>query len=443
MGYRKLIRIYIRDFFRAIVAANSKRSTPNETKFTEAEKNWNLEKLYEDLRAAKQRCGSGKRKVLTEIEKCHLRGLLCGFSDKEIANKRGVVLGTVSDTLSKTLYRYIEELLDYEEEIRHWSNVRDLLEKAGYKIQVSEQSQPSHSLPNEKENTLEISHNVNSIREWRFKSVDQLWSKDIGECISGIRKLERIAKDYPTEHWAIMEELAEFIRIRTRWQEGEEERSPNIPIDIDIQAALTVIGRRNSEKDLPNLRLDLSKTDISGALLTEANLQGATLSKANLQGAYLKDAKLQGADLTEANLQGAKLWGAELQKAKLRGTKLERAVLNGAELQGAILDGANLKYAYLWYIKLQEAQLKLTNLEGAILKEADLQGATLDGANLKGAFLNGTNIEGVSLAQAYLEGADLSEAKNLQSWQIEKAFGDSKTLLPDHIEAPAHWTQSG
>jgi predicted DNA-binding protein YlxM (UPF0122 family) len=115
------------------------------TKFTEAEKNWNLEKLYEDLRAAKQ-------KVLTDTEKCHLRGLLCGYSPQEIADERVIAVGTVNDALSKTLYRYIEDLLNCEKKIRHWSHVPDFLEKAGYKIQVSEQFQPSHPLPDKKEN---------------------------------------------------------------------------------------------------------------------------------------------------------------------------------------------------------------------------------------------------------------------------------------------------
>lgn len=423
------------------MASNSKRSRDDKTKFTEAEKNWNLEKLYGDLKAAKQRCGSVKRKILTDIEKCHLRGLLCGYSPEAIANERGVGFGTVNDALSKTLYCYIEELLYYKKKIRHWGDVPDFLEQEAYKIRASEQFQPSHPLADKKENILEISHNANSIREWRFKSVDQLWSKDIGECIGGIRKLERIANDYPTEHWAIMEELAEFIRIRTPRKEGDEERSPQLR--EDIQAALTIIGRRNLEKDPSNMRLDLSNTDIGGAVLTEANLQGAILSKANLQGAYLKDAKLQGADLNEANLQRAKLWGAELQKAKLWRANLERAVLNGAELQETILDYACLEMAYLWYVNLQEAKLRNTNLKGAILREADLQGATLDGADLKGAFLNGTNLKGAFLDAAYLEGANLSEAKNLNSLQLETAFGDSQTLLPDDVEAPARWQQSG
>jgi hypothetical protein len=393
------------------VASNSKRSRDDnlKTKFTEAEKNWNLEKLYEDLRAA-------KRKVLTDTEKCHLRGLLCGYSPQEIADERVIAVGTVNDALSKTLYGYIEDLLNREKKIRHWSHVPDFLEKAGYKIQVSEQSQPSHPLPEKKENILETSHNieVNSLREWRFKSVDQLWSKDLGECISGIRKLERIAKDYPTEHWAIMEELAEFIRIRTR-REGDEERSPKLP--DDIQAALTVIGRR--EWNRPIQTLDLSNTDLRGANLNGANLRGV-----NFNG---------------ANLQKVKFIAANVERATLKRANLEEAIMHKAILQRANLEEAKLQGADLDMTDLQEADLWSTNLQSARLRAANLQRAKLPSSNLQGAFLSDVDWQGVALPGVNLRGADLRRAKNLESQEIAQAFGDSMTVLPENVARPAHW----
>ncbi len=247
-----------------------------------------------------------------------------------------------------------------------------------------EQFQLSHPLPDKNENTLEISHNANSIRDWRFKSVDQLWSKDIGECISGIRKLERIAKDYPTEHWAIMKELAEFIRIRARRKEGDEERSPKI--SEDIQAALTVIGGRESKKDPPKQRLDLRNIDIRGA--------------------------------------------------KLNGANLQRVNFNGANLKKVIFNGANLQRAQLMRANLQEAQLIRANLQWTFLNRTELQGAILQKAKLQRAFLKGANLQG-----AFLSGADFSGA-SIESCQIESADGDSTTRLPKHLNSPTHWMQA-
>ncbi|NMG10179.1 ATP-binding protein [Brasilonema sp. UFV-L1] len=100
--------------------------------FTEAQNYWDLEKIYIDL-------GSAKGKSLTPVEKKFLRGLLCGFSPAEIANTvyQSRNSSTVRVYLSNGLYKYIEEILShqagYSIEVKSWSRVTHLLEKAGYK----------------------------------------------------------------------------------------------------------------------------------------------------------------------------------------------------------------------------------------------------------------------------------------------------------------------
>lgn len=69
------------------------------------------------------------------------------------------------------------------------------------------------------------------------------------------------------------------------------------------------------------------------------------------------------------------------------------------------------------------------NLAGAKIPGADLTVAYLEHANL-----TETNLEGASLAAAHLEAADLGEG------QIDKAFGDAETKLPEGLTRPAHWT---
>jgi len=63
------------------------------------------------------------------------------------------------------------------------------------------------------------------------------------------------------------------------------------------------------------------------------------------------------------------------------------------------------------------------------LIEAEKPVITLRGANLRGAYLKG----------AFLEGADLERAERLTQEQIDEAFGDEDTKLPDHLQRPAHW----
>ncbi len=103
-----------------------------EEDFIEAKNNWDLEKLYIDL-------ASAKGKGLTPVEKKFLRGLLCGFSPAEIANKvyKTRSSSTVRVYLSNGLYKYIEEMLSKQAsdsiKVKNWSRVTQLLEKAGYK----------------------------------------------------------------------------------------------------------------------------------------------------------------------------------------------------------------------------------------------------------------------------------------------------------------------
>lgn len=104
--------------------------------FIEAAYNWKLEKLYVDL-------ASAKNKGLTPVEKKILRGLLCGYSPKEIADiiYQSSSSSSVRVYLSNALYKYIEVMLSSQTsqkvKIKHWSRVTKLLEEAGYKLSVS------------------------------------------------------------------------------------------------------------------------------------------------------------------------------------------------------------------------------------------------------------------------------------------------------------------
>ena len=121
-------------------------------------------------------------------------------------------------------------------------------------------------------------------------------------------------------------------------------------------------------------------------------LTGADLSKANLRGAYLGEANLSGANLREANLSGAYLSGAILSYANLSYANLSGADLWGAILRWANLISANLSGAYLVRASLMEANLRGATLLRANLREANLSGAYLSGANLSEANLSESNV---------------------------------------------------
>lgn len=132
-------------------------------------------------------------------------------------------------------------------------------------------------------------------------SVEQIGDTKEVVRIGGIYSLERIAKNSPKDHWTIMEVLTAYVRQNSPLPPKEKTASP---IPIDIQSALTVIGRRNFRQDLENQRLDLSFSNLSSANLREANLFRADLSGAKLSRAYFWKAK----SLTVEQVKSARNW---------------------------------------------------------------------------------------------------------------------------------------
>jgi hypothetical protein len=125
-----------------------------------------------------------------------------------------------------------------------------------------------------------------------------------------------------------MEVLAAFIREHSQEQWPEAEPGAQTPARTtrpDVQAAVTVIGRRDPRHDRE--RIDLARANLARANLTDANLTDVNLTRANLT-----DADLFGADLTRANLVGADLTRANLVYANLTDTYLTRANLSRAIL---------------------------------------------------------------------------------------------------------------
>jgi pentapeptide repeat protein len=249
--------------------------------------------------------------------------------------------------------------------------------------------------------------------------------------LGGIYALERIGKDSPQDHLQIMEILTAYIRENAPASGAETPPTPppEEPMErdggafqaflnelaqyyqwggehyrwvqtlsprTDIQAAITVIGRRGGAlrvleftsdangQQIP-IRLDLRKTCLQGAdmakgyfenaFFNESDLVGVRLIRAKLNRAVfddtiLNDAALHSAELNEARLTSAKLNGANLDSAMLNGAALNWAELNGADLKRAILDGAELHWAQLNGARLIEARLNEAMLNSACLNGA-------------------------------------------------------------------------
>jgi|SRR5689334_18799784 len=200
------------------------------------------------------------------------------------------------------------------------------------------------------------------------KAIEQVGSKEVDVRVGGIYALERVARDSRRDHPTVIEVLCAFVREHSNLKlpppdpatQGLERFGRR-----DIQAAITVVGRRDVKRDTRPLHL--ARADLRGTNLRNGNLSGANLTRVHLNDGHLRGAQLRKAQLWDADLTKARLFDADLTGANLSGAKLIRAKLIRARLTGADLTGADLT--------------------GADLTGADLTGADVTGANLNGAGL--------------------------------------------------------
>jgi uncharacterized protein YjbI with pentapeptide repeats len=227
------------------------------------------------------------------------------------------------------------------------------------------------------------------------KAIEQLGAKEIDVRLGGIYALERIAHDSVRDQPTVVEVLAAFARVHSheQWPLPTTHEAgadpPGRRTRPDIQAAVTVIGRRaiRDVSQLIDLRqanlthADLHRANLTGVNLYRAGLTSADLTRADLTDAVLALADLSGANLTDANLTKANLFHADLTGAYLTDSDLTRADLTRADLTNATLTRADLTRADLTNATLTHVDFTGANLTGAVWpvdKVLDIEGWQLD-----------------------------------------------------------------
>jgi hypothetical protein len=242
------------------------------------------------------------------------------------------------------------------------------------------------------------------------KAIGLLASDQITERLGGVYALEHLMIESDREHETVIEVLAAFIRERANWpgfqgrvsadhehhhKDGSEKPRP----ETDVQAALTVIGRRPKRAECN--AVDLSFADLCGATL-------------------------------DGNLEGVYFWGAQLKSAVLIGGHLKRAVFCWAQMQDADISWGQLQHANFSYAQMRGVTLLNARLRGADFTKADLKDSTLCGANLAGANLSGTQLQGADFVTA-LDGQVVKNAHGLKASQLKEAIVDEATRLPEGL----------
>jgi uncharacterized protein YjbI with pentapeptide repeats len=250
-------------------------------------------------------------------------------------------------------------------------------------------------------------------------AVAHLGAESLAKRLGGIYALERIAYDSGRDHLQIMEVLTGSIRDRAAWAECP----PPERVAPDLQAVITVLGRRNRRHEREAPTLDLSDTDLRKVSFEQRHLEGALFRRAHLEEAIFENAHMAHCRFDDAHLERADLsWG------NLEGAGFERAHLEGAKLTRAHLQETNFRDA-----RLDDAELVHVSLERAEMQGASLKNAYLVWANLEGASLMGADLTGATLRNANLRASDLCCVTGLTPEQIVDAVTDDRTKLPPHL----------
>ncbi len=252
-----------------------------------------------------------------------------------------------------------------------------------------------------------------------------------------------------------MEILTAYVRQRAHWdvdepKDGQESTKSDENVDInypsfyrvpaDIQAIMTVLGRRYRISHTPELTIalyiDLQRTDLRrikmrsaqliGVDFSYSNLDYAIFDKSNLRGTFFTRAHLRNASFIDANLKEAKFLEAILDGAEFRDINMSledeeitaiRNKSSAAKGPGSYLLDPCADAFELWDCRgdfrgasLEGAYFNHAKLKHVLFMSANLAASKFDFARLQGAIFEDANLEGVRFYYAYLEQADFRNA---------------------------------
>jgi uncharacterized protein YjbI with pentapeptide repeats len=276
------------------------------------------------------------------------------------------------------------------------------------------------------------------------RAIEQLGSTNVDVRIGSVYTLERLARDSGEDHPAIMEILSSFVCRKTTEEAGalpahdkddiDPPGDPQIP--RDVQAALTVIARRNPEYD--QSPIDLHGARLAGAELTGASLRRADLRFTDLRRAHLHGADLEGAYFCKADLSFAYVHGANMTKADLRWAILFHLWANGTDLREARFWGADLRSADLYEADLRDADLgtgrvSLVTPPNSEFSMSHYQGPYPDGWTVSHSDFPAIKAHGAILLRAKLQRANLEGVEDLNQEQLAAAADTEDARVPVHL----------
>ncbi|MCA2200839.1 pentapeptide repeat-containing protein [Streptomyces sp. SMS_SU21] len=272
---------------------------------------------------------------------------------------------------------------------------------------VHAQAQFAHTQAKDREQT-ELTRE-GQVTERYVEAIKLLSAENLTQRLGGIYALERIMWDSDKDRSTAVDVLAAFIRERAAIGAADGLVGPDgrrRPQE-DVQAALTVLGRRRTHEEKIDV-INLSHTDLRGADLT--------------------DAMLDHVDLGDCLLQQASFYRASLRCADFFDSDLTEAHLGDARIGGAIFAHADMTGASLW-----KAEGDDVDFTSADMGRVTLVRCTLPNSLFRHASLTQAEIDDTILRGADFRNADLRTTKGLTSDILESVIYDDGTLLPESL----------
>lgn len=153
--------------------------------------------------------------------------------------------------------------------------------------------------------------------------------------------------------------------------------------------------------------VDLSRADLTGAIISGSMVKEIKLVGANLTRARLHGLNLGYADLTNANLTQTRIEESSVQAATYKGAKFENTVFIGGNL-----NGINLTSIGSWdSVEFIDTDMRGARLPLSTIGNSTFQQVQLDGVNFSGSTFRGMTFDRCTMTNASLDRSNWSTVR--------------------------------
>jgi hypothetical protein len=158
-------------------------------------------------------------------------------------------------------------------------------------------------------------------------------------------------KESPKDRRAILETLCAYIRNNSPLEISSEKQQreyfsgewwPEPTRRTDVQAAITVIGRRDANSKKSRLALDLTNANLSGYDFSRLDLTKASFRNSCLRTGNFRKATLDSANFRMTNLDHVRMKFSSIQKAKLRKCSMRYAVISSTNFSNSLFESSSI-----------------------------------------------------------------------------------------------------